>query len=273
MPISLNHSYLLVCVSSIGFLNATIKPALLMIQQKGLLVSLLQGFGISIVVWVSVAMAFIKILQSPKLLSSNHYVLIMILVLIAFQIPSSTISWLALAAFAGVIAFDPRNDFSTRVGGKILLAIALRDPVSSNLLQLFSPVLLEFDAVMVHKLLGLLHINTHISGNLISNINGGSLVVLESCSSLINLSYALLCWYVLSRFFMPQFKRKTFLAGFFVSVFIILINHSRLALMLLDKEMIDFFHGLIGSGLYGVLILPIVVLITLRGIDFDNAKA
>lgn len=273
MPISLKQSHLLVCVSLIGLLNASIKPALLMVQQKGLLTSLLQGFGISIVVWASVAMALIKIRQSPTLLSNNRNLFIIILVLIAFQLPSSTISWLSLAAFAAVISFDSRNDFTTRVGGKILLAVALREPVSSNLLQLFSPVLLEFDAVMVQNLLGLIQIHTHVSGNVIENIHGGSLIVLESCSSLINLSYALLCWYALSRFFMPEFRRKTFLSGFFVAVFIIILNQSRLALMLQDKDMIDFFHGLIGGGLYGVLILPIVVIITLRGIDFENTKA
>ncbi len=263
-----HHIYVL--VSLVGFLNAIIKPVSLHILEFGWLDSALQTFGISIVVWGIWLLVIKKLFKPSKELATKQDILVAILTLIAFHVTSSTLCWLILACFAVVIIYSSNQH---RLCGQILLALALREPVSQVVFQIFTPSLLAFDSVMVKLFLSMLSLETNVSGNLVSSDSGYNLFILKGCSSFINLSYALLCWFVIGKHYYAKLHFKSIVSCIAVILVIPTLNYMRLSLMTQGMELFNLIHGSAGNNIFNAITLPLVIIISLWGVGYVKSKA
>ena len=266
---TLYRHHIFVLIILVGFLNATIKPVSLHILELGCFNSALQTFGVSIVVWAIWLLIIKRLFQPAKEEATKQDVWVAILTLIALHVTSSTLCWLILACFAVFIIYTSSQH---KICGQILLALAIREPISQVVFQLFTPSLLAFDSTMVKLFLSMFSLDSNVSGNLVSSDYGYNLFILKGCSSFINLSYALLCWFVIFKLYYAKLHFKTFVSCIGVILVIPILNYMRLSLMTQGMEMFNFIHGSAGNNIFNAITLPLVILISLWGVGYAKSK-
>ncbi|NCF29764.1 MAG: hypothetical protein GWP69_20485 [Gammaproteobacteria bacterium] len=136
----------------------------------------------------------------------------------------------------------------------------------STTLQLLNEPLLGMDAALTAAALAPFMDGISAEGNIVLDRDGARLVILTSCSSVGNLSYALLFWYAVSRSVLPRLTRPAWLAGAGIAAAVIAQNVLRLALMASSDTSYDVIHGPSGQTLFEVLMLALVLGLTSLGV-------
>ncbi|MEE8351639.1 MAG: hypothetical protein V3R37_05550 [Rhodospirillales bacterium] len=256
----------------IGFLNAVARPVAVTIEKEGALSALLSGLGMNPILAASFVLAIILVLHSaPRPVRQHHFVLALA-VSVGLFIPSATVAWLMLGALAAAILLDKSLPENMRAGGAIMMAVAMRDPLSRALLDLFAEPLLAFDGRVAAIWLSTFYDQVGHRGNLIIGPDGHRLLILTGCSSFANLSYSLLAWFAVSRAFLSSFTRRVWIAGAGISVLVPVLNHLRLARMGLDAEAYVFFHSGEGRYWFEAGIVLITCTLILWGTRHANAQ-
>src|SRR5262249_40591878 len=130
--------------------------------------------------------------------------------LILVGLPIFPLSWVGVTILSlYILLFANKN--SKRVRGALIL-LAMTAPMlwSRLLFQIFAKIILDIDASFVSVLLG-----TQRTGNMVGFLDGsGYMIVLPACSSLANMSLALLCWVTITQWFGHRWTGKdVFWAG------------------------------------------------------------
>jgi len=100
---------------------------------------------------------------------------------------------------------------------------------------------------------GLLKIITGVGsyeGNLVSSAAGHQLLLLRGCSSLSNLSLALLVWFSIARFRLLPLSIHDARMAVLITLAIVGINIARLVWMASDVDMHSWWHGAEGEQVY-----------------------
>ncbi len=231
-----------------GFLNAVARPVAVTVEKEGAVTALLGGLGINPIVAASFVLALLLLVRSAPRPAGRHHIVLALAVSAGLLIPNATVAWLVLGLLSAAILFDKNLPESMRAGGAIMMAVAMRDPLSRTLLDLFTEPLLAFDGRVAAFWLSAFYDQVGHRGNLITGPDGHKLLILTGCSSFANLSYSLLAWFAVSRAFLSSFSHRVWMAGAGISVFVPVLNHLRLARMGLDEEAYVFFHT--GEGQY-----------------------
>src|SRR3954452_10712483 len=120
-----------------------------------------------------------------------------LVVLILVALPIFPLSWVGVTVLSLYILLFANNNRERMRGALILLAITAPMLWSRFLLQIFAKPILDVDASLVSLLLG-----TPRTGNMVGFLDGsGYMIVLPACSSLANMSLALLCWVTITQWF------------------------------------------------------------------------
>jgi len=154
-------------------------------------------------------------------------------------VPIYAVSWVAVTGLSFYILFIANDGYERRRGALILLALAVPMLWSRLLFQFFARPLLELDATMAAWLLG-----TERIGNLVRFAdNSGYMTIAPYCASFGNVTYAFLCWVVVSQWVNHRWRSIDLLWLFLACASVVAINVARIALVGQSQENYQLFHG------------------------------
>jgi hypothetical protein len=154
-------------------------------------------------------------------------------------LPIYAMSWVAVTGLSLYLHFFANDGSERRRGALILLALAVPMLWSRLLFQVFARPLLALDATMVAWLLG-----TERVGNMVRFAdNSGYMVVTPACASWANITYAFLCWVVVSQWVNHRWGWIDFLWLFLACASVVSINVTRIAVTGLSYENYQLIHG------------------------------
>jgi exosortase/archaeosortase family protein len=133
---------------------------------------------------------------------------------------------------------------------------------SKLLFHFFARSILEIDASLVGWELG-----TGRSGNMVQFADHSSiLVILPACSSLANVSLAILCWITLSQLTQHRWRFQDLMWCLLACVSVIAVNVTRMSLMGLSISHYNAIHSQTGDVITNWIILILTVGISVVGL-------
>lgn len=252
-----------------GFANGISERIVVAIKEGGFLPALLGTFDISIIVWAACAIGVMFLLRGPIRPVSRSDRFVAAGALAAFLTPVAPLSWLALSALTAYIVYTSARSSYFRRGGWILLAMTVPMFWGRLLFAAFSDLILQGDATLVGWLVG-----TDRFGNAIRFADGsGYLWIAPACSSLANVSLAILCWVTLIKVVGRPGSWGD--VGWILAACcaVIVVNVARISLLGLYRDDFELIHGPLGSAVTSLIILAITVAICLAGVHRAPSRA
>ncbi|NIX75682.1 hypothetical protein [Microvirga terricola] len=245
----------------LGFCNGISERVIVSVTENGIGASLLSTFDTSVIVWSALAIAISFILREPARPMTRLDIAAAACALVAFLVPVAPLSWLVMSGLAIYILRTSQGSTFLHRGAWIVLALTIPMFWGRLLFATFSDTILQGDAALVGWVVG-----TPRIGNAIEFANGeGVLWIAPACSSLANISLAILCWVTLSK----VFDRPTSIRdiGWVVAACaaVVVINVARISLIGLYPEHFELLHGPVGSTVASWIILVATVGICLMG--------
>ena len=99
--------------------------------------------------------------------------------------------------------------------------------------------------------------------------NSGYMVVLPACSSLANMSLALLCWVTITQWVRHQFRATDVIWGGLACLSVITVNVTRISLMGLSHSHYEYIHSTWGDLVTNTIMLALMVAVTVLGARRD----
>jgi hypothetical protein len=231
------------------------------IYANGSADALFNGFGISVIVWASFFAGVSLILrdQTAEMRLSELWLASGIVFLAV--LPVASFSWIAVTGLSLYVLFS--TDVATsRRGAFILLATTIPMFWSPMLFEFFARLILDVDATLVSWLLG-----SQRSGNIVGFADGsGELVIFPACSSIVNVSLALLCWVTFTQ--AVDHKRSVYdiLWCLLACTAVVTVNVSRITIEGLSQWTYNTFHSPFGDLAVNIIILVLIVGICTLGV-------
>jgi hypothetical protein len=231
------------------------------IEEIGWADAFFRTFGISAIVWFSCGAGLALIVRdrtrgvrSLEIALGAGFVFLVIL-------PIGALSWIAVTGLALYVLLSA--DVATlRRGASILLAVTVPMFWSPMLFHFFANYILAADALLVSWLLG-----THRTGNLVDFADkSGELAIWPLCSSLTNVSLALLCWVTLSQLVSHKKSAYDFLWCLFACAAVVAVNATRMTIMGISQWHYAVFHSEWAEAGANVIILGLIVGICALGV-------
>jgi len=245
---------------ALGCASGLVSRIIQSIHRLGWAEALFNTFEISVIVWVSCAAGIFLVFQDrttgirmSDLGMGAGFVLLVIL-------PVGALSWLAVTAL-GIYVISSTTDASSRRGAWILLAVTVPMLWSRVLFQFFANLILQIDASLVAWIL-----NTDRTGDVVQFADGsGSLVILPGCSSLANVSLAILCWVTVSQIVCHRSSAYDLLWCLAACISVIVVNVTRIGMQGISQWHYDAFHSAWGDVVSNTLILGLILCFSLLG--------
>lgn len=241
--------------------NAVWNRILTGVETQGLVGSAFATFEISAIVWLSLGLA-VSILWRAKLGCADWLDRAMFLmVLLATVLPIGPGTWVALAASS--IVYLTRKDLAPEEKAAAAIILAVTAPMfwSRRLLDVFGPTVLSADAYLVSLVTG-----TNSVANVVPLPNAeGFLMIATPCSSLANVSVALLLWTTWTQYFRMRFNRFFWFWCIIVCSTVVAINVARISLIGYFPEHYELLHGSVGSGVTSWLTTFAILFISFEG--------
>jgi exosortase/archaeosortase family protein len=182
--------------------------------------------------------------------------------LILVTLPIFPLSWVGVTVLSLYILVFANTSPERVRGALILLAMTAPMLWSRLLFQIFAKPILDIDATFVGLLLG-----TNRMGNMVGFLDGsGYMVVLPACSSLANMSLALLCWVTITQWVGHRWSAKDVIWAALACVSVIAVNVTRISLMGLSHRNYELIHSTWGDMITGSIMLALMVAVTVLGV-------
>lgn len=249
----------------LGFSNGIFERIMQAIALGTIGDAFLGTFGISVLIWAACFIAVSLLLRHPpEPVTRNDLFLALAIVAAAF-LPSAKASWLALTwlGLYGLRCFEAGAP--GRRAAVIILAITVPMFWSRLVFGMLSHLILQADAILVSLIVG-----TERVGNTVGFAdNSGYLFILPPCSSLANVSLAVLGWAL----FIQAFALRPSLTDIWWCLAacsaVIVINVTRMALIGLHPESYELVHGAVGASVASFLGLAAIVGINILRVRRD----
>ena len=230
------------------------------VLQYGVVTSIINTFGVSVIVWFSIA-NFWELSREAnfgKALNADWVVIALVACLIC--VPLSSASWLGLTLLT--IYFLCKQDLgeTTRRALWVALAVGLSQQWSRWVSTIFLPTILDVDAFLVSGLSGFPRY-----GNLVVTDNGITLQILEACSSFSNVSLAFLGWINARSYFGTRGVWRAFKYLSLAIAAVVSVNTVRIAAIAFWPDMFDIIHGEIGSAIASLASTILISIICIKG--------
>jgi len=184
-----------------------------------------------------------------------------LLFLILVSLPISPLSWVAVTLLSLYILGFANTNLERVRGALILLAMTAPMLWSRLLFQIFAKPILDIDAALVARLLG-----TDRTGNMVGFLDGsGYMIVLPACSSLANMSLALLCWVAITQWVGHRWTAKDVIWAGLACASVIAVNVTRISLMGLNHRYYEAIHSTWGDMITNSIMLALMVAVTVLG--------
>jgi len=186
-------------------------------------------------------------------------------VLLTIALPIGAMSWLAVTMLSLYVLLFTQATESQHRGAVILLASTVPMLWSRLVFDLFASFILAVDASLVGWMLG-----THRSGNMVEFADhSGTLVVFPSCSSLANVSLALLCWVTISASVRHEWRVQDIFWCLLACSSVVAVNVIRISLMGLSSAHYHMLHTPLAEIVLNIIILVLIVAISILGVRRD----
>lgn len=183
------------------------------------------------------------------------------LFLVLVALPIFPLSWVAVTGLSFYILLFASSHADRVRGALILLALTAPMLWSRLLFQLFAKPILDIDATLVSLILG-----THRTGNMVQFLDhSGYMVVLPACSSLANMSLALLCWVTITQWFRHRWRATDVLWAALACATVITVNVTRISLMGIGHSHYEYIHSTWGDLITNTVMLALMVIVTVVG--------
>lgn len=243
----------------IGFLNGIAHRAMLAVTNNPG-ESLDDTFGISAVVWIALVFCVVLFRRGPSAPASSRDVKVFLAALVVFAAPVAPLSWLALSAFGFyAMATSPSGSSDARAGA-IVLGLTVPMFWSKLVFTVLSDVILRADAAIVAFIIG-----TERDGNAVAFRDGwGYFWIAPGCSSISNVSLAILCWLLVTRGFYPD-RRVPGRYCLYAAAAVVAVNVFRISVTGIGRHEYDIVHSALGNTLSGVFALAAMFAICIYG--------
>jgi exosortase/archaeosortase family protein len=251
--------FILACINGLG------SQIVHSLYVSGWADGVLSTFGISVIVWVAVLRGTTLILQEKtgEVCWTDLVLCFALLLLIA--LPIGRLAWFAITilSFYVLLFSDPPSP--RRRGAIILLATSVPMLWSVLLSRYFANFILEIDASLIGLLLG-----TGNVGNVVRFADqSGSLVITPYCSSLANVSLAMLAWITISQWLPRHSSPRDLYWCFLAAGSVVVINVARISLMGLSQSHYEAVHNPWSDAVANLLTLGLTVGFCLVGVKRD----
>jgi hypothetical protein len=239
---------------ALGCISGLTSRIIQSIDRLGWADAFFNTFEVSIIVWISCVAGIALILQdrTTRIRSSEFAIGAAFVVLVV--LPIGPLSWLAVTAL-GLYLIISTDVPSSRRGALILVATCVPMLWSRLLFQFFADLILRIDASLVSWLL-----HTHRSGDIVDFADGsGVLVILPACSSLANVSLAVLCWVTVSQSVDHKRSAYDLLWCLMACISVVAVNVTRISFMGLSQWHYATFHSPSGAAVANMIILGLIV--------------
>jgi hypothetical protein len=239
--------FILGCVS--GLTSRVIQS----VYRLGWANALFHTFEISALVWASCIAGIMLVLHDRRVGVSALELAIGAGFAFLAILPIGPLSWIAVAGLSLYIVFSTDIDTSRR-GAIILLATTVPMFWSRMLFQFFANLILAVDASLVSWLLG-----TQRTGNFVEFADHSSqLVIFPGCSSLANVSLALLWWVTLSQLVSHRKSVYDYFWCLLACAAVIAVNVTRITICGLSEWHYATFHSQWSDAVTNVIILCLI---------------
>jgi hypothetical protein len=248
----------------LGFSNGILERITAQITNVTIANAILGTFGISVLVWVACCIAVSLLLRQPPKPVTRNDLILGAAVIAAALFPSAKASWIALTGLGiyGLRCFEVGTP--ARRAAFVILAVTVPMFWSRVVFAMLSDLILQADAILISLVVGTARV-----GNTVGFAdNSGFLFILPACSSLTDVSLAVLGW---ALFTQALTRRPTLMDVWWCLATcstVVVINVTRIALIGLHREHFELLHGAVGAGIAGFLALVAIVginLIRVRG--------
>lgn len=255
----------------LGVAHALVRPAVVLVEEVGVWTAAQQLFGVNPALYTA-TLIILLLMRRAELISIRWSdVAVAALYLLGLMFPSATVSWLMLVLLALWLWRGRCGGPDISAAATIMLLMALREPVLSAVMLLYGEELLTVDTYLA-SLLPMRGDAVWAQNNILMGGEGVKLVVLSGCSSLANLSYALLFWYSVSRYFGGRISTAALLAGALVVLSVVGLNVIRLALMGHSASGYAAMHTEQMNGVISLAMLIVVVTISCLGVWYGSSR-
>jgi exosortase/archaeosortase family protein len=254
----------------LGFSNGIFERVTWAIEKGTIENAILGTFGISVLVWVACFIAVSLLLRQPPEPVTRNDLILGVAVAVAVLIPSAKVSWVALTVLGlyGLRCFEAGAP--ARRAGLVSLAVTVPMLWSRLVFAMLSDLILQADAILVSLVVGTARV-----GNTVGFAdNSGYLIILPPCSSLADVSLAVLGWALFTQALTRRPSLKDVWWCLAACSAVIVINVTRIALIGLHREHFELIHGAVGAGVASFLSLMAIVginLIRVRGDPFARS--
>ena len=226
---------------------------------------LVNTFDISAIIWVALFIGVAYLLRLPRTPATRLDIAVAIGVALAVVIPVAPLSWIALSGLSVYIVFTSQQHSYARRGGWILLAVTVPMFWSRAVFLIFSDTILELDAILAAWIIG-----TERIGNAIAFPDGsGYLWIAPGCSSIGNVSLAILGWTLVTQIFHRDRRLREASWALVACAAVIAINVIRLGLIGTYHQQFDLLHGPFGSTVFNWFTLLAIIVVCALGVRHD----
>ncbi|WP_415725348.1 hypothetical protein [Pseudaminobacter sp. NGMCC 1.201702] len=265
-PFSRNQFFAALVV--VGFANGIGEKLASQLEGQGLVLAVFDTFGISVIVWSAAVIAIVMLLRAePQPIGAVDFA-VAALTSVAFLVPVPSLSWLAISGLAVYLSISRQSSRAFARAGAVLLAMTIPMFWARLLLAATSNIVLEVDAALVSQIVG-----TDSAANTVPLADGSGLLFFEpACSSLSNVSIAILCAVLFVKVYDLSWSAGTIFIGVLACAAAIVINVVRMGLIGLYPDYYWLIHGPIGASFAGWLSLAAILGICFGGMR-PNAPA
>lgn len=246
--------------------NGLAVPVIAAVHERGWAAAIGDAFDVSAVVWIAAAAGLLLYRgQLDPAAPSRRDFAVAGLLLPLLLAPLGQAAWLAATLACLYLLAQGMPAGPRRRGVVILLATTVPMLWSPTVFQLFSAPLLRADAWLVSQLVG-----TPRLGNMVGFVHGGGyLVVFPACSSLANMSIAMLCWVAVGQLVGHAWTRHDIGWALLICAVMVAANVGRMSVMALSAGHYLAMHGPGGDAFVNVATTAAVVVLSLAGVRHD----
>jgi hypothetical protein len=265
LPLAVDRNRLLAGLSIVAFFNGISERVLERLKANELVYLILNTFEISAIIWLGMFSGLIFLLRSPPAPATNADLAVAAFACVMFLIPIAPLSVIALTVIALYCIMTATHGSTAQRGGRILLAVTAPLLWVRAVFSIFSGPILKFDAYFVSALIGATPV-----GNAIPYPDGsGYLWIAPACSSVTNVSLAIVCWVIFTQSFYRPRRIYEHLWCLFACVAVIAINVTRLTFIALHPEQEYLFHGPVGAAIANWTTLAAIIGICAIGVRHE----
>ncbi|WP_019833295.1 exosortase/archaeosortase family protein [Sphingomonas sp. PR090111-T3T-6A] len=236
-------------------------------STKPVIEALLDLGGVSAIVWFAVYGLFVIAQEGepaePRRMDRTVCTLVLALSFIPFNFAAA----IGLLLNGVYLAFTSPDRSAARRMAIVMLALTGPLIWGRFLLALMGPELLGLDARLAGLVAG-----TPVQGNVVELHGGGRLYVALGCSSVHNMSLAVLLFITLTQMLRLRYTRRMVMTGVMAALAMAMVNVLRLAALARFPQYFDLLHTGWGGALFGVLSFVAAGAIIFGGIRAELAR-